>query len=170
MALRASHHPVMSMKLGEFPGPAHCVVERPRSCANYGIGERRKPKRWIVDHYFGRHNKFRNDRWVFGDPASDAYLVKFSWTDIVRHVMVQGAASPDDPALADYWAERRRKVKPPLDSYTLRLLTRQDARCSLCGSHLLTADQPPQSPQQWERWWLHVTRRAIVADYLVHHG
>jgi predicted transcriptional regulator len=31
--------------------------------------------------------------------------------------------------LADYWAERRRKVKPPLDNYTLRLLARQDARC-----------------------------------------
>jgi hypothetical protein len=55
----------------------------------------------------GRGNKLRNDRWVFGDPGSDAYLVKFSWTDIVRHVMVTGAASPDDPALADYWAERR---------------------------------------------------------------
>ena len=129
-----------------------------------------KPKRWIVEHYFGKRNKFRNDRWVFGDPASDAYLVKFSWTDIVRHVMVHGAASPDDPALADYWAERRRKVKPPLDNYTLRLLARQDARCPLCGDHLLTADQPPQSPNDWERWWQQVTRQAIAADYLVHHG
>ena len=129
-----------------------------------------KPKRWIVEHYFGKRNKFRNDRWVFGDPASDAYLVKFSWTDIVRHVMVTGAASPDDPALADYWAERRRKVKPPLDNYTLRLLARQDARCPLCGDHLLTADQPPQSPHDWERWWQQVTRQAIAADYLVHHG
>ena len=103
-------------------------------------------------------------------PTSDAYLVKFSWTDIVRHVMVNGAASPDDPALTDYWAERRRKVKPPLDNYTLRLLARQDARCPLCGDHLLTADQPPQSPNDWERWWLQVTRKAIAADYLVHHG
>ena len=118
----------------------------------------------------GRGNKLRNDRWVFGDPASDAYLVKFSWTDIVRHVMVQGAASPDDPALADYWAERRRKVKPPLDNYTLRLLARQDARCPLCGDHLLTAEQPPQSPNDWEQWWQQVTRQAIAADYLVHHG
>jgi RNA-directed DNA polymerase len=74
-----------------------------------------KPKWWIVDHYFGKRNKFRNDRWVFGDPGSNAYLVKFSWTDIVRHVMVKGAASPDDPALTDYWAKRRRKAKPPLD-------------------------------------------------------
>ena len=103
-------------------------------------------------------------------PTSNAYLVKFSWTDIVRHVMVTGAASPDDPALTDYWAKRRRKVKPPLDNYTLRLLARQDARCPLCGDHLLAADQPPQSPHDWERWWLQVTRKAIAADYLVHHG
>jgi RNA-directed DNA polymerase len=129
-----------------------------------------KPKPWIVDRYFGKHNKFRNDRWVFGDPDNNAYLVKFSWTDIVRHVMVTGAASPDDPALTDYWAKRRGKVKPPLDNYTLRLLARQEARCPLCGDHLLAADQPPQSPHDWERWWLKVTRKAIAVDYLVHHG
>ena len=27
-----------------------------------------KPKKWIARRYFGRFNKFRNDRWVFGDP------------------------------------------------------------------------------------------------------
>ncbi|MFI6925838.1 group II intron reverse transcriptase/maturase [Nonomuraea spiralis] len=129
-----------------------------------------KPTRWIVDRHFGRFNKFRNDRWVFGDPDTGAYLPKFAWTSIVRHTLVLGRASPDDPALAEYWAKRRTRVKPPLDRYTLRLLTRQDARCPLCGDHLLTADQPPESPDQWTRWWLHVVRRAIAADYLVHHG
>ena len=129
-----------------------------------------KPKHWIVGRYFGKFNKFRNDRWVFGDRDSGVYLVKFSWTAIRRHVPVKGAASPDDPALARYWAARREKVKPPLDRYSLRLLTRQDGLCPLCGDHLLTADQPPQSPEQWERWWLHVTRKAIAASYLVHHG
>ena len=131
---------------------------------------RNKPRSWIVGRYFGMFNRFRNDRWVFGDRDGGTYLVKFSWTGITRHVMVKGAASPDDPALASYWADRRKKVKPPLDAYTLRLLTRQDARCPLCGEHLLTADQPPQSPEQWERWWQHVTRKAIAASYLVHHG
>jgi RNA-directed DNA polymerase len=129
-----------------------------------------KPKSWIVAQYFGKFNKFRNDRWVFGDRKSGAYLVKLSWTNIVRHAMVKGTASPDDPALADYWAERRKKVTPPLDKYTVRLLTKQEARCPLCGDHLLTAEQPPQSPEQWERWWLQVTRKAIVTDYLIHHG
>ena len=129
-----------------------------------------KPKRWIVGRYFGKFNKFRNDHWVFGDRDSGAYLVKFSWTAIQRHVLVTGAASPDDPALAQYWATRRNKVKPPIDRYTLRLLTKQAGLCLLCGEHLLTASQPPNSPEQWERWWLHVTRRAIAASYLVHHG
>jgi RNA-directed DNA polymerase len=129
-----------------------------------------KPKRWIVGRYFGKFNKFRNDHWVFGDGDSGACLVKFSWTGIVRHVPVKGAASPDDPALAAYWAERRERIKPPLDRYTLRLLARQDGRCPLCGDHLLTADQPPQFPEQWERWWLQVTRQAIAASYLAHHG
>jgi RNA-directed DNA polymerase len=129
-----------------------------------------KTKRWTVDQYFGKFNKARNDRWVFGDRKTGAYLPKPNWTPIARHTLVKGGASPDDPNLAEYWAHRRRKVKPPLDSYTMRLLTRQAGRCSLCGENLLTPDQPPQSPQDWERWYLWVTKKAIEADYLVHHG
>ena len=128
-----------------------------------------KPKHWIIGRYFGKFNKFRNDRWVFGDRDTGAYLPKPAWTEIVRHTLIKGGASPDDPALAGYWAHRRQKVKPPLDSYTVRLLSRQDGRCSLCGENLLTPDQPPQSPQGWEHWFLQVTRQAIKADYLVHH-
>jgi RNA-directed DNA polymerase len=135
-----------------------------------------KSKTWAVDRYFGRFNKFRNDRWVFGDRSivnrrgDTAHLIKFAWTGIVRHQMVKGTASPDDPALLDYWAARRRRIKPPLDSYTLRLLDRQRSRCPLCGEPLLAADQPPNSPSQWETWWQHVVRRAIQHDELVHHG
>jgi RNA-directed DNA polymerase len=50
-----------------------------------------KPKKWIARRYFGKFNKFRNDRWVFGarshtdDRGNIPYLVKFSWTSIVRH-------------------------------------------------------------------------------------
>jgi RNA-directed DNA polymerase len=128
-----------------------------------------KPKGWIVGRYFRKFEKFRNDRWVFGDKDTGAYLPRLAWTDIVRHTLVKGGASPDDPALAGYWAQRRQKVKPPLDSCTVRRLSRQDGRCSLCGENLLHPGQPPQSPQGWERWFLQVTRKAIKADYLVHH-
>jgi RNA-directed DNA polymerase len=129
-----------------------------------------KPTSWIVDRYYGKFNRFRNDRWVFGDRDSGAYLPKLAWTGIVRHIPVKGGASPDDPGLAEYWADRRRKVKPPLGEYRRRLLSKQSARCPLCGDTLLSADQPPQSPHDWERWWRNVTRKAIVANYLAHHG
>jgi len=76
-----------------------------------------KPKRWVAHRYFGRFDKFRNDHWVFGNRAgadergSIPHLVKFAWTSIVRHQMVTGTASPDDPDLAGYWATRRQRVK-----------------------------------------------------------
>jgi RNA-directed DNA polymerase len=129
-----------------------------------------KPVRWTVNRYFGKFSKFRNDHWVFGDRDSGAHLVRFSWTNIERHTPVKGTASPDDRALSGYRAERRKKIRPPLDGYNLHLLSRQDGQCPLCGDPLLSAGQPPQSPEEWERWWLHVTRRAIAASYLVHHG
>ncbi len=108
--------------------PASCGTPR-SACWSHP----NKPRHWIIGRYFGRFSKFRNDRWVFGDRDTGSYLPKPSWTDIVRHTLVKGGASPDDPALAGYWAQRRQKVKPPLDSYTVRLLSRQDGRRSLCG-------------------------------------
>jgi len=126
-----------------------------------------KPKHWIVNRYFGRFNKARQDRWVFGDRGSGAYLLKFAWTKIIRHQLVNGAASPDDPALASYWADRRRKgPPPPVDSTTLRLLRRQQGRCPLCQCLLLHAEQPPQSPHEWELW-LRTTRKAISSQQIV---
>lgn len=135
-----------------------------------------KPKKWIVCRYYGKFNKYRNDYWVFGDRSCTSesggtfHVVKFSWTNIVRHQLVTGGASPDDPGLQDYWAKRRRKVKPPLDNYNLNLLAKQEGRCPLCGDYILTANQPPQSPHEWERWWLNTVRRAVAASYLTHHG
>src|SRR5674476_290571 len=63
-----------------------------------------KSKHWIVSRYLGEFNRFRRDRWVFGDRDSGAYRTKFAWTNIVRHRMVKGGSSPDDPGLAQYWA------------------------------------------------------------------
>jgi RNA-directed DNA polymerase len=125
-----------------------------------------KPTRWIVRRYFGKFCKSRNDQWVFGDRDSGACLLRFSWTKIVRHQMVRGTSSPDDPALASYWAERRRKGPRQLDITSLRLLQAQHGQCPLCGDLLLDADRPPQSPRQWEQW-LTVTRKAIIHNAIV---
>ncbi len=117
-------------------------------------------RHWVVDRYFGQFNRSRQARWVFGDRNSGAYLLKFSWTRIVRHQMVPGRASPDDPTLAEYWSRRRQRSAPPLDSISLRLLKAQHGRCPLCGGLLLAADHEPQSPEEWVQW-LTVTRRAV---------
>jgi RNA-directed DNA polymerase len=121
-----------------------------------------KPTRWVTTRYFGTFNKSRRDRWVFGDRDSGAYLHKFAWTRIVRHQMVTGTASLDDPDLTEYWTSRRRRARmqPPVDHTTQRLLRSQNGRCVLCGQLLLHAEHPPQSPQQWEQW-LGGLRKAI---------
>jgi len=120
-----------------------------------------KPTRWVVDRYYGRFNKNRRDRWVFGDRKSGAYLHQFAWTNIIRHQMVKGAASPDDPALADYWAERRRKTPLPIDKTSRWLLKAQDGRCPICKAALVPDDDRPHTPREWERW-LATTRKTII--------
>ena len=127
-----------------------------------------KPKHWIVSRYFRKFEKFRNDWWVFGDRDTGAYLPKPSWTEIVRHTWSKAGHHPMTRPGRILGATPP-EGQTPLDSYTVRLLSRQDGRCSLCGENLLTRDQPPQSPEGWERWFLQVTRQAIKADYLVHH-
>jgi len=91
-----------------------------------------KPTDWIVDRYFGKFNKARNDRWVFGDRTSGAFMHRFAWTNIVRHQIVRHGASPDDPELTDYWAWRRRKAPLPINHTALRLYRVQDGRCAIC--------------------------------------
>jgi RNA-directed DNA polymerase len=114
-----------------------------------------------MDRYFGRFNRSRNNRWVFGDKDTGAYLPKFAWTKIVRHAMVTGTASPDDPALARYRAGRRgRKQNGPLSALLLARLKAQRGRCPLCGTLLLHADREPQHPREWEQW-IRGTRTAI---------
>jgi RNA-directed DNA polymerase len=131
-------------------------------------GHANKSKHWIMNRYFGAFNRSRRDRWVFGDRVSGAYRSKFAWTSIVRHRMVKGGASPDDPALAQYWADRRRRgVPPPLDQPSLRLLKMQAGRCPSCGDLLLYADHPPQTPVDWEQW-VRVTGKALRKQSLVY--
>jgi RNA-directed DNA polymerase len=112
-----------------------------------------KSRWWRMDRYFDRFNRSRNNRWVFGDKDIGAYLPKFAWTKIVRHVMVTGTASPDDPDLARYWADRRGKQhNGPLNVLLLAKLKAQRGRCPLCGTVLLHAEREPQHPREWEQW------------------
>jgi hypothetical protein len=53
-----------------------------------------------------------------------------------------------------------------VDATTLRLLRSQHGRCPLCRCPLLPAEQPPQSPNEWERW-LNTTRKTISSQRIV---
>jgi RNA-directed DNA polymerase len=136
----------------------------------YKWARRRHPKKgrkWVTARYFGQFNSRRRNRWVFGDRETGAYLHQYAWTKIVRHAPVPGRHSPYDPALAQYWADRRRKQKLPQLSPSWQTAVRdQRGLCPLCGEPLLFADRPPDSPGQWETWYAVIgkamTRQAIT--------
>ena len=109
-----------------------------------------KPKSWVLARYFGKFNKARQERWVFGDRQGGSYMHRFAWTNIVRHQTVWQGASPDDPALSEFWARRRRKPVLPINNTSLWLLKAQDGCCPICKTPLF-ADQP-QTPNDWETW------------------
>lgn len=139
----------------------------------YKWARRRHPKkgrRWVTARYFGQYHPTRNNRWVFGDRNSGAYLHHYAWTKIVRHAPVPGRHSPDDPALAHYWADRRRKHKPPqiMESWE-RLLRIQRGLCPLCGESLLFTDCPPDSLTQWETWFAGI-RTALAHQAITEHS
>ncbi|GAA4009885.1 HNH endonuclease [Streptomyces plumbiresistens] len=98
---------------------------------------------------------------MFGDPVTGAYLYKFAWTPIVRHIKVKGGASTDDPSLTEYWTNRCRKKAPPvMDKTSLYLAFRQQGLCPLCGGALITgAEYEPDNPREWIEWFEAVARR-----------
>jgi RNA-directed DNA polymerase len=113
--------------------------------------KRRHPNkggRWVVSRYFGT---LGGDRWVFKAKALtrrgdlvDCYLYRLAQTRIIRHVKVHGGASPDDPALADYWTQRRTRFgqayyRPATKLY--RIAQKQRWKCPLCRQHLFSGEQ-----------------------------
>ncbi len=116
------------------------------------LSHRDKSRPWVFARYFGTFNRSRQDRWVFGDRASGAYLHRFAWTGIVRHQIVRYRASPDDPALTEYWTSRRQKAPLPVNRTDRWLLAAQDGRCHACNGTLHAAADRPQTPGDWEHW------------------
>ena len=153
----AYHRGMVSKKVFESLG--HYTWQLTYKWARYSHPN--KPARWTVSRYYGKFCPTRDDKWVFGDRETGAYLLRHSWTSIRRHVLVKGRSSPDDPDLAGYWGNRRRKNGLALDAGTLALLARQENRCPHCGDPLIDTSHLPASPEDWEDWWLGVTRQYL---------
>ena len=134
-----------------------------------------KPKSWVVHRYFGQFNKARQNRWVFGDRHSGAYMHYFAWTHIVRHLVVKSGASPDakitlclflpfppptppSPTTGpcDGASQSCRSTTPPCGSSKPRTAAVRSAT-----RLFFAADQQPQTPSDWEEW-LTSTRATIT--------
>jgi RNA-directed DNA polymerase len=96
---------------------------------------------WCTRKYWGKLNPKKEDNWVFGDKQSGQFLLKFSWFTIVRHVMVKGTASPDDPSLREYWWERRKINIRNISDSDIRLAESQDWLCPVCGMNLINGEE-----------------------------
>jgi RNA-directed DNA polymerase len=108
-----------------------------------------KPWRWQKARYWSRFHPRRADHWVFGDHQTGAYLLKFAWFPIRRHVLVRDRASPDDPTLRAYWQERDRMAVGDLRPSDQRLAARQSFVCPVCGESLGNGETVEAHHSQW---------------------
>lgn len=94
----------------------------------------KKPWHWLRRRYWGRLRRTSRSTWVFGDArGKQTPLLRFSWTPIVRHVIVKGRNSPDDPTLDVYWAIRNKRRHADLGRRQQALSKRQKGICPVCG-------------------------------------
>jgi RNA-directed DNA polymerase len=106
-----------------------------------------KGAKWVVSRYFGR---IGGDHWVFKGKILDRwgawkenYLYRVATTPITRHIKVKGTASPDDPVLQEYWAQRRTKYGRTYfarGSKLYQVAERQHWACPICKQHLFSGE------------------------------
>lgn len=109
-----------------------------------------KPKCWHDAKYFGKLNKQRDDKWVFGDKRTGIYLMRFSWFPIERHTLVRGKASPDDASLREYWMLRNFAKIKDLAPVKRLLAKRQSGLCPKCGDSLFNDEGRHEHHKIWK--------------------
>ena len=71
-------------------------------------------------------------------------LYPIAYTPIERHVKVPGTASPDDPALQEYWDKRNQKFGKSYwakgSKYYL-VAQNQKWKCPICGQSLFNSEE-----------------------------
>ncbi|WP_089131720.1 group II intron reverse transcriptase/maturase, partial [Tolypothrix sp. NIES-4075] len=119
----------------------HWLYEKQKRYVKHA--HRKKSDKWRKAKYWGRLNLDRpNDKWVFGNKKSGAYMLKFTWFPIKRHVLVQGKSSPDDPKLKDYWRKREEaKAESELIKSRQKIAKRQKYVCPICGESLFNDEE-----------------------------
>jgi RNA-directed DNA polymerase len=94
-----------------------------------------KSRKWVKARYF------RNDGyWTFWEGKAE--LVKPDATPITRFTKVTGRHSPYDPALRQYWTERKKQQvgRETYEKQRLMLHQKQGYRCALCHIPFLVGE------------------------------
>jgi RNA-directed DNA polymerase len=100
-----------------------------------------KPWKWCKARYWGPYKPGSNNQWVFGDRQTGAYLLRLNWFPIQRHILVRGNASPDDPALREYWIARQERKIHDLPPKWIGLARTQHGLCPHCKTSLLNGEE-----------------------------
>jgi RNA-directed DNA polymerase len=122
-----------------FSGLDHWMHRRETRYVNRSHPQ--KSQAWRKEKYWGKLNKERDDHWVFGDKQRGGYLLKFSWFSIIRHPLVRGTASPDDPRLGEYWWERQRVHARHLTPSDRKIGLSQGWACPYCQMPLMNGEE-----------------------------
>ncbi len=107
-----------------------------------------KGRKWIMGKYF---TETPGSKWVFsariqgrrGEPQT-LYLYQISKKPITRHIKVKGTASPDDPALVNYWEKRNThwgKSYWEKHSIYYKVAQQQKWICPVCLEHLFNGEE-----------------------------
>jgi len=112
-----------------------------RECRYVKRAHPHKPWKWRKRRYWGRFHPDRQDQWVFGSATTGHYLLKFAWFGIKRHILVRGRASPDDPALQEYWRQRASHEAGYLSPSKHRIARQQGYMCPGCGESLCNGEE-----------------------------
>lgn len=96
--------------------------------------------------YWGKFNASRDDKWVFGDKKTGAYMLKLAWTPIERHPLITYDFSPDNPELAEYWEKRwsrisRIKAENEYSKFQNNILKKQKFICPVCKENLVFTEE-----------------------------
>lgn len=102
----------------------------------------KKNEAWRKKRYFGRFNLERNDKWVFGDLRTGIHLLKFTWFQIKRHVLIPGLSSPDDPnpEVQQWFKDKRKRQSQNYKSSVQKMAKNQKFVCPRCKESLFNGE------------------------------
>lgn len=97
---------------------------------------------WRDRRYWATHPAYPGSQWNFVDKDTGMVLYRIGYTQIQRHVLIQGDASPDNPEFQDYF-EQRAKQSERIGEHpkaVQRVIRHQQAKCPNCGQSLFNGE------------------------------